>query len=233
MQRLFLRSCNIDNLSLCQCCFLVGLLVLLFEIIETGNGYKLIRPYKYYQRRPWSRPRWHADHKSSKLYHSKRISPEDHYSRRPSYNRYGSAVGDDFNGRVENHPYTIVIQLPKEGDRHRDDSFGQRKRKFERTTGSDYIEDEDEAESKVVNVDDRKVQIKMVKGENSKLHIKISRSDNEKNVGIMDRTNKTEIGPPSLPKIHASFTRPVQQSTVYWTPARYFENFRQKRVLTS
>ncbi|XP_043517678.1 uncharacterized protein LOC122532722 [Frieseomelitta varia] len=218
-----------------QCCFLVGLLVLLFEIIETGNGYKLIRPYKYYQRRPWSRPRWHADHKSSKLYHSKRISPEDHYSRRPSYNRYGSA-GDDFNGRVENHPYTIVIQLPKEEDKHRGDSYGQRKRKFERisvpayTTGSDYIEDEDEAESKVVNVDNRRVQIKMVKGESPKLHIKISRSDNEKNVEIMDRTNKTGI---DSPKIHASFTRPVQQSTVYWTPARYFENPRQKRVLTT
>ncbi|KAK9303987.1 hypothetical protein QLX08_004486 [Tetragonisca angustula] len=217
-----------------RCCFLVGLLVLLFEIIETGNGYKLIRPYKYYQRRPWPRPRWHADHKSSKLYHSKRISPEDHYSRRPSYNRYR----DDSNGRVENHPYTIVIQLPKEEDKHRDDSYGQRKRKFERisvpayTAGSDYIEDEDEAESRVVNVDDRKVQIKMVKGESPKLHIKISRSDNEKTVEITDRTNKTGTDSPSLPKIHASFTRPVQQSTVYWTPARYFENLRQNRVLT-
>ena len=79
--------------------------------------------------------------------------------------RYGSAVGDDFNGRVENHPYTIVIQLPKEEEKHRDDSYGQRKRKFERipayTAESDYIEDEDEAESKVVNVNDRKVQIKV------------------------------------------------------------------------
>ncbi|CAD1474329.1 unnamed protein product, partial [Heterotrigona itama] len=221
------------------CCFLVGLLALLFEIIETRNSYKLIRPYKYYQRRPWSRPRWHADHKSSKLYHSKRISPEDRYSRRPSYNRYGSAVADDFNGRVENNPYTIVIQLPKEqADKHRGDSYGQRKRKFEGisvpayTTESDYIEDEDEAESKVVNVNDRKVQIKMVKGESPKLHIKISRSDNDKNVEIMDRTNTTGIDSLSLPKVHASFPKPVQRSTVYWTPAHYFENFRQKRVST-
>lgn len=59
-----------------------------------ADGYKLIRPYKYYQPRPWRRPRWHADHKSSKFYHSKRISPEDYYSRRPSYNRYG--VGTKF-----------------------------------------------------------------------------------------------------------------------------------------
>lgn len=66
---------------------------------------------------------------------------------------------------MENHPYTIVIQLPKEEEKHRDDSYGQRKRKFERipayTAESDYIEDEDEAESKVVNVNDRKVQIKV------------------------------------------------------------------------
>ncbi|XP_050588928.1 uncharacterized protein LOC126921407 isoform X1 [Bombus affinis] len=220
-------------------CFLVALFALLFEIIEMGDGYKLIRPYKYYQRRPWWRHRSYTDHKSSKFYHSKRISPEDHYSRRPSYNRrfrYGS-TRDDFDGGAENHhPYTIVIQLPKEEDKYEDDNYEKRKRNYERisipvyTIENDYIEDEDDIESKVVNVNNKKMQIKMIKGENPKLHIKISRSDSDKNIEIVDKTNTTEVNLPSLSRTYANLTTPVPQSTEYWAPTPHFENIRQKRL---
>ncbi|XP_028525451.1 uncharacterized protein LOC108003710 [Apis cerana] len=168
--------------------FLVALFVLPLEIIEMGNGYKLIRPYKYYQPRPlrWS-GWWHTDHKSSKFYRSKRISPEDYYSRKPIYNRYGSAR-DDFDGRTENYPCIIVIQLSKGRNEYEDDK---RNKKYERipiyTSESDYIEDNDE--SKMLDVNNRNVQIQMIKSENPKLHIKISRSDNEKGIKIMDKLN--------------------------------------------
>lgn len=81
--------------------------------------------------------------------------------------RYGS-TRDDFDGGAENHhPYTIVIQLPKEEDKYEDDNYEKRKRNYERisipvyTIENDYIEDEDDIESKVVNVNNKKMQIKV------------------------------------------------------------------------
>lgn len=81
--------------------------------------------------------------------------------------RYGS-MRDDFDGGAENHhPYTIVIQLPKEEDKYDDDNYEKRKRNYERisipvyTIENDYIEDEDDIESKVVNVNNKKMQIKV------------------------------------------------------------------------
>ncbi|XP_017762816.1 PREDICTED: uncharacterized protein LOC108552673 [Eufriesea mexicana] len=201
-------------------CFLVAFLALLGEIIEMADGYKRIRPYKYYQPRPWRRPRWYADHKSSKFYHSKRISPEDYYSRRPSNNRYDSAR-DEFDGRVENQPYTILIQLPKREDKYGDDNYVHKKRKYEKISiplydnENDYIYDESDTDSKVVNLNDKKVYIKMVKGEHPKLQIQISRSDNEGNI------KGTKILP-ILPKIHENFTPSVQSETRAFTP---HENF--------
>ncbi|XP_003250961.2 uncharacterized protein LOC100577829 isoform X2 [Apis mellifera] len=164
--------------------FLLALFVLPLEIIEMGNGYKLIRPYKYYQPRPlrWS-GWWHADHKSSKFYRSKRISPEDYYSRRPIYNSYELAR-DDFDGRIENYPCIIVIQLSKGRYEDEDDK---RNKKYERIPihgENNYVEDNDESKM-------RNVQIQMVKSENPKLHIKISRSDSEKDIKIMDKLNIT------------------------------------------
>ncbi|CAL7951449.1 unnamed protein product [Xylocopa violacea] len=199
-------------------CFLVLLLALVLEIIETGDSYKLIRPYKYYQPRPWRWPRFYAHQKSSKLYHSKRrIPPEDYHSRRPNYYSYGFGR-ENLDGAVQNRPYTIVIQLPKGEGKFEDDNYAKRKRTFPgHSIQKDYIEDEDDIEPKMVKVNDKKVQIKMVKGESPKLHIKISRSDNDENIEIMDKSNSTVLNLPLLSRTYESLAMPVQQSTENYT----------------
>ncbi|XP_076240075.1 uncharacterized protein LOC143182754 [Calliopsis andreniformis] len=210
-------SRGVNNLSLHQHCFLVILIALLLEAIETGETYKLIRPYKYYQRRPWRPPRWHKGHRSSKFYHSKRIPPEDYYSRGPGYYRY-HPVSEDFESHVENKPYTIVIQLPKGEYKYSHNDY-HRKRNYERdlitrgfATETDYIEDSEDNESKVVNVNSKKVQIKMIKGENPKLHIKISRSDIDKDIEITDKLNSTAVDLLLLTKVDV--TQPMDED---WT----------------
>ncbi|XP_076754800.1 uncharacterized protein LOC143425684 [Xylocopa sonorina] len=199
-------------------CFLVALLVLVLEIVETRDSHKLIRPYKYYQPRPWRRPRFYAHQKSPKLYHSKRIPLEDYHSRRPNYYSYGSER-EGLDEAIHNRPYTIVIQLPKGEGKFEDNNYAKRKRTYERASlpehsiKKDYIDDEDDIEPKVVKVNDKKVQIKMVKGENPKLHIQISRSDNDENIEIMDKSNATALNLPLLFKAPESMAIPVQQST--------------------
>lgn len=73
--------------------------------------------------------------------------------------RYGSAR-DDFDGRTENYPCIIVIQLSKGRNEYEDDK---RNKKYERipiyTSESDYIEDNDE--SKMLDVNNRNVQIQV------------------------------------------------------------------------
>ncbi|OAD61964.1 hypothetical protein WN48_00018 [Eufriesea mexicana] len=134
--------------------------------------------------------------------------------------RYDSAR-DEFDGRVENQPYTILIQLPKREDKYGDDNYVHKKRKYEKISiplydnENDYIYDESDTDSKVVNLNDKKVYIKMVKGEHPKLQIQISRSDNEGNI------KGTKILP-ILPKIHENFTPSVQSETRAFTP---HENF--------
>lgn len=91
---------------------------------------------------------------------------------------------DDFDGRIENYPCIIVIQLSKGRYEDEDDK---RNKKYERIPihgENNYVEDNDESKM-------RNVQIQMVKSENPKLHIKISRSDSEKDIKIMDKLNIT------------------------------------------
>ncbi|XP_003701302.3 uncharacterized protein LOC100881674 [Megachile rotundata] len=188
-------------------CFLLIFFALVLETMETDEVYKLMRPYKYYQPRPPKWPRSHAAHKSSRFHHFKRIPTEDYYSRRPTYYRYSS---NDFDGRVENQPCTIVIELPKEESRY-GSNYRQRKRQYERDSVPKYISEEDyideeEEESKVVNVNNKKVQIKTIKGNNPRLHIQISKSDNQKNIEFVDKPTNLPI----LPTIYTNRTMPEQ-----------------------
>ncbi|CAK9816301.1 hypothetical protein ANTQUA_LOCUS8853 [Anthophora quadrimaculata] len=210
-------------------CFLVVLFPLLLEFIEIGEAYKLIRPYKYYRPRPWRRPRWYTGHKSSKFHHSNRIPPEDYYSGKPSYYRYGSTK-DGLDRYAESYPYTIVIQLPKGESKYGHDNYIERKRNYARDSipvysyENDYIDDEDDIESKTVNVNNKRVRIKMIKGQSPKLHIKISRSDNDENVIIMDNSNITATDS-SLPStIYVNSTMYIQESKGNWTSIPYLEN---------
>nr|XP_034190726.1 uncharacterized protein LOC117609008 [Osmia lignaria] len=197
-----------------QYCFLLAFFILLHETIQSEEIYKLIRPYKYYQRRPSRWPRFHAGHKSSRFYRFGRIPSEDYYSRRSTYYRkinemlvrrfrYRSSR-NDFDGRAENHPYTIVIQLPKAETKYRDNNYRERQRNYERdavptyNNESDYIDEEEEMESKVGNINNKKVQIKMIKGKNPKLHIQISKSDNENNLEIVDKSSISSMNLPRL-----------------------------------
>ncbi|XP_017791325.1 PREDICTED: uncharacterized protein LOC108573394 [Habropoda laboriosa] len=210
-------------------CFLVVFFPLLLDLVEIGEAYKLIRPYKYYQPRPWRRPRWYTGHKSSKFHHSNRIPPEDYYSGKPSYYRHGSTEGN-LDRYAESHPYTIVIQLPKGDSKYGLDNYGDRKRNYERDTipaynnENDYIDDEDDFEAKTVKVNDKKVQIKMVKGQNPKLHIKISRSDNDPNIIIVDKLNATTTDLPLPQTVYANSALYIQESKENWTSASYLEN---------
>lgn len=180
-----------------QRCILVVLFALLLEVIETAEAYKPIRPYKYYQHRPWHRPRWYTDYRS-KIHHSKKRPIEDYYSHRPGYYRHHSA-NEDVDEYGQNKLYTIVIQLPKGENKYGYNSYLERKRNYERgliadyVGEKDYIDEEDDIESKVVNINNKKLQIKMVKGENPQLHIKISRSDDDKNIEIVDKSNITDV----------------------------------------
>ncbi|XP_078050822.1 uncharacterized protein LOC144477193 [Augochlora pura] len=208
-------------------CLLVGIVILLFDIIDTGEAYKLTRSYKRYKRRPSShRPRWYTGHGSSKYYHSRRTPPEDYYSHRPDY--YGTQAGnEDYDGRVENKPYTIVIQLPKGEDKYGYNDYLDSRRKYERepiqvfTSDSDYIDEEDDIkrdyvdDAKVLNVNNKRVQIKMIKGERPQLHIKISRSDDEQDTELIDNANITAMG--LLATSYANLTMSLPNPEENWT----------------
>ncbi|XP_076643589.1 uncharacterized protein LOC143353870 [Halictus rubicundus] len=207
-------------------CLLAAIFVLLLDIIEPGEAYKLTRSYKRYKRRPLHRPRWYTGHGSSKYYHSRRTPPEDYYSQRPEY--YGSHIGnEDYDGRGENKPYTIVIQLPKGEDKYKYNDYLDSKRNFERdpiqvfTSESDYIDDDDDIkrdymdDAKVVNVNNKRVQIKMIKGERPQLHIKISRSDDEQDIEFIDNANITAMGLLATSYANLTFSMPNPEES--WT----------------
>ncbi|XP_033325184.1 uncharacterized protein LOC117219825 [Megalopta genalis] len=207
-------------------CLLVAIVILLLDIIETGEAYKLMRSYKRYKRRPSHRPRWYTGHGSSKYYHSRRTPPEDYYSHRPDY--YGSHTGnEDYDGRVENKPYTIVIQLPKGEDKYGNNDYLDSRRKYGGepvqvfTSESDYIDEEDDIkrdymdDAKVVNVNNKRVQIKMIKGEKPQLHIKISRSDDEQDTEFIDNANITAMG--LLAASYANLTMSMPNPEENWT----------------
>lgn len=121
---------------------------------------------------------------------------------------YGLAR-DDFDGRIENYPCIIVIQLSKGRYEDEDDK---RNKKYERIPihgENDYVEDNDESKMRNVQIQVKNEKLviflisfydlcrniyiffQMVKSENPKLHIKISRSDTEKDIKIMDKLNIT------------------------------------------
>lgn len=60
-----------------------------------------------------------------------------------------------------------MIQLPKGEGKHGEDNYVEKKRKYERisipvyASENDYIDDESDTDSKVVNVNNKKVQIKV------------------------------------------------------------------------
>lgn len=68
-----------------------------------------------------------------------------------------------------------MIQLPKSDDKYSHNDYLDRKRNYERdsfptfTSESDYMDDEEEFESKVVNVNNKKVQIKVSVAHNASL----------------------------------------------------------------
>lgn len=116
---------------------------------------------------------------------------------------------DDFDGRIENYPCIIVIQLSKGRYEDEDDK---RNKKYERIPihgENNYVEDNDESKMRNVQIQVKNEKLviflisfydlcrniyiffQMVKSENPKLHIKISRSDSEKDIKIMDKLNIT------------------------------------------
>ncbi|KZC03762.1 hypothetical protein WN55_04218 [Dufourea novaeangliae] len=151
-------------------CLLVALFALLLEVIDTGEAYRLGRYRKSYsKRRPWYPPRRHTDRGSSKVYHSKRTPSEDYYSHRPADYSYHTG-SDEYDGQVETKPYTIIIHLPK-GERYGHNDYLERNKKYERdpisvfSSENDYIDETEDVErdyrdTKVVNVNNKKVQIK-------------------------------------------------------------------------
>ncbi|XP_032674946.1 uncharacterized protein LOC116845868 isoform X2 [Odontomachus brunneus] len=166
-----------------QVSVIVALVVLSLEIVDVSEGYKGVRPYKYYSPRPWRPLRWHPPAKSPKRYHAKRRPTYKSRPYEPEHHRYAPHYQDSVDVSDDDKPYVIVIQLPRRKEKLKKRPYQRAHviKPSEHEREIDYIDDDndnvnndnydsyydsygdgyDDGEVKVFRLDNNKVHIKV------------------------------------------------------------------------
>ncbi|XP_050447441.1 uncharacterized protein LOC126849541 [Cataglyphis hispanica] len=144
-----------------QLSLIIVLFALILEFVEFSETYKIIRPYKFYNRHPWRPPRWHPLPKPRKHYHSTKKQPPKYHSYEPDYNRYAPHHEDSADTFDDDKPYVVIIQFPQKNEKKKHRSH-QRQHIIDSPRDIDYIDDDDDNdELKVYELNDKGVQIKI------------------------------------------------------------------------
>ncbi|GAB1864264.1 hypothetical protein CAJAP_05343 [Camponotus japonicus] len=146
-----------------QLSVIVLFFALILEFVEFNETYKIIRPYKFYNRHSWHPPSvWRPFPKPQRHYHSKKMRPPKYHSHEPDYHKYVPHSEDSVDTFNNDKPYVIIIQFPQKKEKKEHQSH-QRQHIIDFPRDTDYIEDDDDDddELKLYEIDDKGVQVKI------------------------------------------------------------------------